>query len=101
MGKCNVFNIRELLNDISGGLFIEGKDVVVVEGWVNNTVSLCAHIEILPDKEPIVCSGWQQIIASDGISYIGAGPLRLSKNALKSFISEPGQVSNIEPPAKG
>lgn len=83
-----VGNLRKHLDEVSGGRFVEGKDLVVVEGWIKSNASLCAHIEIAEGKDPVVCAGWQQIIDSDGITYIGAGPLRLSKKALNSFLSQ-------------
>jgi hypothetical protein len=59
-----------------------------VEGWLQNTTIVGAHIEILPNKSPIVCAAWQQIIAPDNVSYIGAGPLMISPKALKNLIRE-------------
>jgi hypothetical protein len=74
------------LKEICNGEFREGKDIVVVEGWITSKASLCMHIEILEGQEPILCAGWQQVIAEDGISYMGAGPLFISDKALESFI---------------
>lgn len=79
-------DLRTLLNKIAGGRFTEGKDVVVVEGWVKSKAALCAHIEIPQEKAPILCGGWQQVMDTDGITYVGAGPLMLSKKAMKSFL---------------
>lgn len=86
-------NLKVLLDKVAGGKFHEEKDVVVVEGWLKSKASLCAHIEILEGKEPVVCAGWQQTIDSDGMSYMGAGPLMLSSKALKSFISQVNKLA--------
>lgn len=91
----NISNVKIHLDEISGGKFIKGKDIAVVEGWLKSKVSLCAHIEILKGQEPIICGGWQQIIDADGISYIGAGPLMLSKKALKSFKIQVNKIASI------
>ena len=80
--------LRKYVNEISGGTFKEGKDTIVVEGWVKSNVSLCAHIEIINGQKPIICAGWQQIIDKDGITYIGAGPLMISKRAINSFLEQ-------------
>ena len=93
MAIDNIGNLREILDKISGGKFTEGKDIVVVEGWVKSKTVLGAHIEILGNKDPIICAGWQQIIDSDGISYMGAGPLMLSSKALKSFITQVNKLA--------
>lgn len=90
-GKFNskkIKNLKKVLDKISGGSFKEGKDVVVVEGWVKNKGALCAHIEIVEGQDPIICGAWQQLIDKDGISYMGAGPLRLSPKAFKSFMDQ-------------
>lgn len=81
-------NLDRTLDKIAGRKFTKGKDIVVVEGWIKSKVSLCAHIEIQKYKNPIICAAWQQIIDKDGISYMGAGPLMLSKKALDSFIGQ-------------
>lgn len=83
-----IMSIKIHLDEISKGKFVEGKDIVVVEGWLNSQISLCAHIEILKNQNPIICGAWQQIIHSDGISFMGAGPLRLTSNAMKSLIKQ-------------
>lgn len=80
-------DLKLTLDKISAGEFTEGKDVVVVEGWLKSKASLCAHIEIIEEQEPIICAGWQQIMDTDGISYMGAGPLMLSKKATQSFLT--------------
>ncbi len=90
----DIGRIKKLLDQIAGGKFIEGRDIVVVEGWLKSKASLCAHIEVLPNQEPIICSGWQQIIDRDGISYIGAGPLQLSNKAMDSFMTETLKLAN-------
>lgn len=93
-----IMDVKIHLDEISKGGFVEGKDIVVVEGWVNGRQSLCAHIEIMKDKDPIICAAWQQIIHSDGISYMGAGPLRLSPKAIVSLNS---QVNKLAAALKG
>lgn len=95
--KLEVTKITDLvidLNEIAGGRFTEGEDIVVVEGWVDSTASLCAHIEIVEGQKPIVCAGWQQIIANDGISYRGAGPLMLSSKAMESFNMQVNRITS-------
>lgn len=87
-------DLENLVNEISGGSFDPQKDTIVVEGWIKSKASLCAHIEILKNKEPIICSAWQQIMDTDGISYMGAGPLMLSPKALRSFISGVKKLAN-------
>lgn len=86
--KDDTYNIDQILDELSGGKFVEGKDSFVVEGWVTNKASLCAHIEILENKDPIISAGWQQIIAPDGITYMGAGPLMLSPKAMRSYMKQ-------------
>jgi len=81
-------DLKVLVDEVCGGQFSEGKDIVVVEGWLRSKTSLCAHIEILEGKEPIICSAWQQIIDSDGISYMGASPLMISEKAFDSFLRQ-------------
>lgn len=75
-----------IANEISGGEFQEKNGSIVVEGWIDNRASVCVHIEILPGKKPQICAAWQQVIDTDGISYMGAGPLRLSKKGLTSLL---------------
>lgn len=89
-----ISKLKTYLNEIAGGKFVEGKDIVVVEGWVKSTASLCAHIEIIDKQKPIICGGWQQIIADDGISYRGAGPLMLSSKAMGSFNTQVNRVTS-------
>jgi hypothetical protein len=89
-----VLDVKLHLDEISGGNFVEGRDVVVVEGWVKSKSSLCVHIEILKGEEPIICSAWQQIIHSDGISYMGAGPLILSSKAMHSLNVQVNKLAN-------
>lgn len=86
--RSETIDIPALVDEISGGKFTEGKDEFVVEAWVKNTVSLCIHIEILEDEEPKLLSAWQQIIDTDGISYLGAGPLMLTSSEMDSFLME-------------
>lgn len=85
--------LKASIDKVVGGKFNEGKDVVVVEGWLKSKTSLCAHIEILEGKEIIICAGWQQIIGSDGISYVGAKPIMLSAKALKSFMTQVNKLA--------
>lgn len=89
-----ILDVKIHLDEISGGQFVEGRDLVVVEGWVKSNVSLCVHIEILDDKEPIICAAWQQIIHSDGISYMGAGPLKLSPKAMQSLNAQSNKLAS-------
>ena len=86
--KGEPIKVTTLLNQLSGGKFIEGKDTFVVEAWINSKASLCAHIEITEDREPVVAAAWEQIIDADGITYMGAGPLKLSPDAMKSFMKQ-------------
>ena len=76
-----------MLDEIAGGRFVDGRDTVVVEGWLASKAALCAHIEIVAGHAPIVSAAWQQIIDDDGTSYLGAGPLTLSTRALASFVA--------------
>lgn len=87
--------LKKHLDHIAGGKFIEGKDVVVVEGWLRHKTALCAHIEILESKEPIICAGWQQVMGDDGITYIGAGPLMISDKALRLFIEQSKKLARV------
>lgn len=86
--KGDKVNVRSLLNDLSSGKFVEGKDAFVVEAWIKSKASLCAQIEILENADPMVSAAWQQVIDSDGITYKGAIPLSLSPKAMKSFVTE-------------
>lgn len=90
-----ISNITKHLDKITGGKFIQGENIVVLEGWLKNKASLCVHIELLDEQEPIICAAWQQIIGSDGISYMGAGPLRLSSKAIHSLNTEVGKLANF------
>lgn len=81
-------NLPQIINDLVYGTFVDGQEIIVVEGWIKNKASLCTHIEIMEGKEPIICGGWQQVFDKDGISYIGAGPLMLSPKARESFIMQ-------------
>lgn len=83
-----VHDLQVHLNELIGREFIDLNEIVVVEGWLKSKTSLCAQIEIVEGKEPIICAGWQQIIAPDGISYLGGGPLMLSTKAFKSFYEQ-------------
>lgn len=83
----NRIKVKELLDEILGRSFHEDKDTVVVEGWLNGTANApCAHIEILKDQDPIISAGWQQIVDTDGVSRIGAGPLMISNRAMETFL---------------
>lgn len=81
-------DVENHLREIVGRNFVDGEEIVVVEGWLKSKVSLCAQIEISEGQEPVICAGWQQIIDSDGISYMGGGPLMLSKKAFNSFYNQ-------------
>lgn len=83
----NKIKTKELLDAIIGREFREGKDIVVVEGWLKSKATPCAHIEILEGQNPIICAAWQQIVDKDGVTRIGAGPLILSEKAMESFLS--------------
>jgi len=82
----NKMMVKELLDEILGEPFHDDKYKIVVEGWLNNSATPCAHIEILKDQDPILCAGWQQIVDTDGVSRIGAGPLMISKKAMETFL---------------
>lgn len=84
----NLSSLKQTLDKIVYGKFVDGKETVVIEGWVKNGASLCAHIEILSGQQPIICAGWQQLINTDGVSYMGAGPLMISSEATESFMNE-------------
>lgn len=88
-------DIEGHLREIVGRNFVDGEETVVVEGWLKSKVSLCAQIEILEGQEPVICAGWQQIIDSDGISYIGGGPLMLSKKAFDSFYNQVQRLAKV------
>lgn len=92
MTKDQLAELNQNIDEISAGNFTEGKDIVVAEGWLKSKASLCAHIEIVEGQNPVICAGWQQVIEDDGISYMGAGPLRLSQKAFDSFY---GQVKQF------
>lgn len=93
VSTANMGSLTEDLNEISGGKFMENRDILVVEGWLKSKVSLSAHVEILDGQEPIVCAGWQQIIDKDGITYMGAGPLMTSEKATESFSVAVGKIA--------
>lgn len=82
----NKMKVKELLDEILGEHFHDDKYKIVVEGWLNNSATPCAHIEILKDQDPIICAGWQQIVDTDGVSRIGAGPLTISNRAMETFL---------------
>lgn len=82
----NKMNVKELLDEILGEPFQDGEYKIVVEGWLKDSATPCAHIEILKDQDPIICAGWQQIVDTDGVSRIGAGPLMISKKAMETFL---------------
>lgn len=79
-------DLQLLLDELSGHKFEEGRDVFVVEAWVKSSVSVCVHIEIPPDSDPILCGAWEQVFSEDKISYKGAGPLVISDTALSSLL---------------
>lgn len=81
------------LDEIAGGRFVDGRDTVVVEGWLASTAALSAHIEIVGGREPVICAAWEQIIDADGTSYIGAKPLTLSDRAKDSLWTEVNRVA--------
>lgn len=83
----NRTRIKEVVDEVANGVFQEGEDTVVVEGWLKSKASPCAHIEILEDQDPVISAAWQQIVDKDGVSRIGAGPLMLSDEAMESFVS--------------
>lgn len=78
-------NVEDYLDEISGGSFKPGKDTVVIEGWLKSKASVCAHIEMVEGQDPVICSAWNQLMDKDGITYVGAGPLSISDNALNSL----------------
>lgn len=90
-----IIDVKIHLDEISGGRFVEEKDIVVIEGWLKSKESLCAHIEILEGRDPIICAAWQQIIHSDGISFMGAGPLRLTPRAMKSLNTQVNKLASV------
>lgn len=79
---------EKLLDELSGGKFNDGMDEFVVEAWVKSSISLCAHIEILDGQPPQIVAAWQQVFDTDGISYLGAGPLMLSSDILIRLLEE-------------
>lgn len=83
----NKMKVKELLDEILGEPFHDDQYKIVVEGWLNNSATPCAHIEILKNRDPIICAGWQQIVDRDGVSRIGAGPLMISEKAMETFLS--------------
>lgn len=87
-------DIQSTLNELIKAEFKDGEHTFVVEGWVKTKASLCAHIEILENQKPIICAAWQQIIDTDGISYIGSGPLMLSSKAMKSFLDKVNKLAD-------
>jgi hypothetical protein len=87
MSTGETLDIQKFLSEVCGHTYTDGT-IVVVEAWIKNKASLCSQIEITENHEVIICAGWQQIIDTDGITYIGAGPLNLSEKALHSFIQE-------------
>lgn len=83
INKNTKIDIDDLLNELSGGMYKESEDKFVVEAWVKSKSSLCAHIEIVEGGVPVVAASWSQVIDSDGVTYVGAAPLNLSKKAMK------------------
>lgn len=65
----------------------------IVEAWIQSKASLCAYIEIEKGIPPKIVAGWQQVIDSDGVSYMGAGPLGINPEALASFKKEAMKLS--------
>lgn len=86
INKNSEFDVNHLVNELSGGVYKKGEDEFIVEAWVKNKSSLCAHIEIVENNVPVVSASWKQVIDSDGVTYVGAAPLDLSKKAMKSLI---------------
>lgn len=83
-----------LTEKVGNGNFTDGKDVVVVEGWIDNAkASVCAHIEIPSEGDPVICAGWQQVIDTDGITYLGAGPLVMNQKAMDSFYEQASKLA--------
>lgn len=103
----DISDLRSELDEVAGSKMIPGKrfvdnqDTIVVEGWLKSSAALCAHIEILPGEDPVICAGWQQVIDIDGITYLGGGPLRLSEKALKSFLDEVTKLASALKAAGG
>lgn len=91
----NKIKTKELLDEIIGRKFREDKDTVVVEGWLKSKATPCAHIEILEGQDPVICTGWQQIVDVDGISRIGAGPLMISDQAMRTFLLSVKRLAQV------
>lgn len=91
----NLKNIKKVIQDFFVNDFGAQKGNYVVEGWIKSKSSLCAHIEILEDRRPIICAGWQQLIANDGISYMGSTSLQLSPKAFLSFYEQLKTLANL------
>ena len=87
--------IKKSLQEIFESYFHSQTGNYVVEGWVQSNTSLCGHIEILDNHKPILCAGWQQLIAHDGISYIGSRSLQLSAKAFGSFYEQLETLANL------
>ena len=88
-------SLDQILTKLLHRRFKNGKDIVVVEGWLTNCVSIGAHIELLPGKTPTICAAWQQVIDTDGISYMGAGPLTVSSQALQNLKNELQKLARV------
>jgi hypothetical protein len=73
----NETKIKELVDEVATGVFHEGADTVVVEGWIKSKATPCADIEILENQEPIISAVWQQLVDESGTTRIGAGPLKI------------------------
>jgi len=91
--KGDKVNVTLLLNEVSGGEFVAGRDHFVVEAWIKSKASLCAQIEIREGEDPVIAAAWQQMIDTDGITYMGAIPLTLSPRVMKSFLKEVNKLA--------
>lgn len=83
--RADIGNLDTVVNKLLNRKYIPKEDIFVVEAWLPKTISVGVHIEIFPDQQSRFCAAWQQIIDTDGVSYIGAGPLHLSSPALQSL----------------
>lgn len=81
-----IHNAEQLVVSVLNRPFREYKEKIIIEGWLENCISVGTHIEIPPGANPFICAAWQQMIDADGVTYIGARPLSISKNARNSLI---------------
>jgi glutathione synthase/RimK-type ligase-like ATP-grasp enzyme len=51
----------------------------VVEAWLAGSTVIGSHLEVLPSGETVAAFAWEQIIDSDGVTYLGAAPLALTE----------------------